>query len=40
MCGDFFKDACVFQEGQNGTGLETPDLTDNRKNGGSLEMGK
>lgn len=32
--------ACVFQEGQNGTGLKTPDLTDDRKNGGSLEMGK
>lgn len=32
--------ACVVQEGQNGKGLESLDLTDDRKNGGSLEMGK
>lgn len=31
---------CIFQEGRNGTGPETPDLTDDRKNGGSLEMGR
>lgn len=27
---------CIFPEGQNGKGLETPDLTDDRKNGGSF----